>query len=70
MSDECELKRAAGAGVHPCDHESCAFWHVVEHLDVETGARTGCAIQHFSLLEGGEQVTAWLHSLKQRLEER
>lgn len=46
------------------------FWRLIEHVDLPTEPGwTGCAIQHFDLLEGGEPVAAWLLSVKERLED-
>ena len=38
------------------------------HTGVHDGEGWGCAIQHFQLLEGGEEVAAWLLSVKRRVE--
>lgn len=64
---ECKLRAANGAPGIPCDAEECVFWRAVEHLGVEARS-DGCAIQHFQLLDGGEDVAAWLLSVKDRLE--
>jgi hypothetical protein len=47
------------------------FWRLAGHLELVEGADTdGCAIQHFEMLEGGQEVARWLLSVKERLEER
>ena len=68
MSDHDTCKLDATQGVHSfCREEQCSFWRVVEHLDI--GApRTGCAIQYFQLLDGGDDVASWLLSVRDRLE--
>ena len=66
---ECQLRKANGVSGVLCDEDRCAFWRVVEQLDAgRSDEWTGCAIQHFSLLEGGEEVAAWLLSTKERVE--
>ncbi len=69
MTDECELRHAVGEAGHACDHERCIYWQAVAHLDIDGDGIDGCAIQHFSLLEGGEEIAAWLLSLKRRIED-
>lgn len=67
MPETCPLREhASGQFVH-CDGEQCVFWRVLEHIDIE-GPRTGCAIQHFSLVDGGKGIASWLLSVKRRLE--
>jgi hypothetical protein len=66
--DECELRRSNDiVGVH-CDQDECVYWREVEHMDAHDGSREGCAIQHFALLDGGDEVTAWLLCVKRRVE--
>jgi hypothetical protein len=67
MSDRCELKAILAHGDVPCDEDGCTFWRAVEHIDVDVPGE-GCAIQYFGLLEGGEEVAAWLLSVKQRVD--
>ena len=70
MSDaECKLRAANRTPGVPCDEAECMFWRVVEHLGVEARS-DGCAIQYFQLLDGGEDVAAWLLSVKERLESK
>lgn len=67
--DECELRKAAGEGVLPCDGEDCVFWRLAGHLDLVERPDSGCAVQYFDLLgEGGSDVAAWLLSVKERVE--
>lgn len=67
---ECLLRRANGRPDTLCDEQACAFWRVADHLGVAGDAEwSGCAIQHFSLLEGGQDLAAWLLSAKERAEE-
>lgn len=70
--DECELRRANDVVAVHCDREECLYWrvleHVDEHVDEHDGPREGCAIQHFSLLDDGHEMTAWLLSVKLRVE--
>jgi hypothetical protein len=64
---ECLLRKANGRPDTLCDEHACAFWRVVDHLGVSVDADwSGCAIQHFALLEGGEELAAWLLSAKER----
>jgi hypothetical protein len=66
---ECELRRANGEGGTSCDEGSCMYWRFVDGIGVDgDGDRSGCAIQYFQLLGGGNQVAAWLLSVKQRVE--
>jgi hypothetical protein len=52
-----------------CEGEACAYWRLVDHLDLVEGVdKDGCAIQRFELLEGGTPVAEWLLSVKERLE--
>lgn len=64
--DDCKLRAANGHPDVPCDGRGCMYWRVVNHLGVEESE--GCAIQHFSMLEGGSEVAAWLLSVKERIE--
>ena len=67
MDDICKL-RAATTGEHaPCDGEACTYWRLVDHLGV-TGEASGCAVQYFELLDGGQHIAAWLLSVKCRVE--
>lgn len=67
--DECKLRAANGHPGVPCDEDRCMYWRVVDHLDIGVGSREGCAIQFFSLLEGGDSARAeWLLSVKERVE--
>ena len=55
-----------GSRASDCDEERCLYWRFVEAAcDEEAGL--GCAIQHFSMLDGGE-VARWLLSVKERVE--
>ncbi|MDO8963659.1 MAG: hypothetical protein Q7W30_04110 [Coriobacteriia bacterium] len=69
MSDECRLRAANSIhGVH-CDGPDCTFWRLVDHLAlVEAVDRDGCAIQHFELLDGGQEIAGWLLSVKSRMD--
>jgi hypothetical protein len=67
---QCELKAANGTSGVMCDEQECVYWRVVEQLDVSAESLPGqCAIQHFSLLDGGSAIAAWLLSVKARIEE-
>ncbi len=66
VNEDCELWAMIGVE-HDCDGEDCPFWRVVEHLDVTDARGEGCAVQYFELLEGGEEVARWLHSVRKRL---
>lgn len=66
MSD-CTLRAANGVHDVPCDGEDCIYWRVVGHLGVSKETE-GCAIQHFSMLDGDSSVAEWLLSVKDRLE--
>lgn len=67
MGEECKLKAANGLKAH-CEGETCAYWRVVDHLDLESAVGDGCAIQYFELLGGeGSEVSAWLLSVRERL---
>jgi hypothetical protein len=66
---ECKLRAANGEPDVVCDGEFCTFWRVIDLIGVvEQGEWSGCAIQHFALLDGGRDVAAWLLSVKQRVE--
>lgn len=67
MSDTCELRAANGQPEQHCEGEQCVYWRVAGHLGlVETHA--GCAIQHFGMLDGGDELARWLLSVKDRVE--
>ena len=66
--DECELRRANDIVGAQCDHEECVYWRVVEHIDEHDSPREGCALQHFALLDSGDEIAAWLLSVKTRVE--
>lgn len=69
MGDTCELRKANAIHGVPCDGPNCVYWRLVDHLGLVEGVDAqGCAIQHFALLEGGEQIAAWLLSVKERTE--
>lgn len=63
--DDCQLRAAHGIHHVACDEERCIYWRVLEHLD--SGKGEGCAIKHHHLLENDE-VSAWLLSVKERVE--
>ena len=66
---QCELKAATGTPGVACDEQECVYWRIVEQLDVSAESLPGqCAIQHFSLLEGGAAIASWLLSVKGRVE--
>ncbi len=67
---DCRLRCANGVDGAPCDEGACTYWRVLEHLDRgAVPAPTGCAIQHFGLLDGGDhELAAWLLSVKERVE--
>lgn len=67
MSDECKLRVANGLGHVPCEGESCTYWRLVGHLGVDEES-SGCAVQHFALLDGGREIAEWLLSVKSRVE--
>ncbi len=65
----CELKAANGTSGVACDEHECVYWRVVEQLGVPAALVPGeCAVQHFSLLDGGSEIAAWLLSVKERVE--
>ena len=66
-TSSCNLKDVHGVYAL-CDEADCVFWRVAGHLDlVETP--NGCAIEYFELLgEDGSEVSAWLLSVKERVE--
>jgi len=66
---ECLLRAANGLPGTNCDEEYCSMWRVADHLGVADATEwSGCAVQHFSLLDGGEEIAAWLLSAKERLD--
>jgi len=66
---ECLLRKANGLPDFRCEEERCTFWRLVEQADLPTEPEwDGCAIQHYSLLDDGGPVAAWLLSVKERLE--
>ncbi len=66
MSDSCELRAALEVHAH-CDEEACIYWRVARHVGVDV-PDGGCAIQHFQLLEGGDELASWLLSVKTRVD--
>ena len=64
---ECKLGLANGQPDTLCEEESCLFWRFVDHLDVDQSGWSGCAIQHFSMLDGGQDIAVWLLSAKERV---
>ncbi len=67
MSDTCKLEEAGTGRTLPCDGEACTFWRVVGHLGVAE-EESGCAVQYFELLEGGDEIASWLLSVKNRID--
>ena len=66
---ECQLRKANGRPDTDCDEAACTFWRFADYLGMaEDGDWSGCAIQHFALLDGGEDVASWLLSAKERIE--
>ena len=66
---QCELKAANGMLGVTCDERECVYWRLVEQLDLSAEPLPEqCAIQHFSLLDGGSGVAVWLLSVKLRVE--
>lgn len=66
---DCELRAANGHPGTACDEGRCVYWRAAAHLGLsEPDGGGGCAIQHFSLLDGGAEVAAWLLSVKERVE--
>lgn len=63
--NECELRRHVLDLGLPCDEGECLFW---THLGPEgEDAAPRCAIEYFGMLgEAGEELAAWLLSLKER----
>ena len=69
MADECKLRVANQLHGVPCDGPNCLYWRLVDHLGIGEGVDAeGCAIQHFAMLEGGQEIAAWMLSVKQRTE--
>lgn len=67
MSDCCRLKGAVGV-VASCDAGECPYWRALGHLGI-TEEEAGCAIAHFSMLDGADdEIVEWLLSVKTRLE--
>ena len=67
MSDRCELKGTVGI-VASCDAAVCPYWRALGHLGI-TEQEAGCAIAHFSMLDGADdELVEWLLSVKARLE--
>lgn len=67
MSDTCKLNDANGRALRHCDEDRCVYWRVAGHLGVDEN-ESGCAIQHFQMLDGGRDVASWLMSVKDRVE--
>ena len=65
VGDSCDLKVANGIHDASCDGSDCVFWRALSHLGENEGE--GCAIRHYELL-GDSSTTAWLLSVKERLE--
>jgi hypothetical protein len=69
MTEDCRLRAANGLDGVECDGPDCIYWRLVGHLGIAEGVDdAGCAIQHFRMLDGGQEVAAWLMSVKRRLE--
>jgi hypothetical protein len=69
--DECRLRQANEIQGVECDAERCVYWRLIDQLDLPAGYedRSGCAIQHFALLENEDSAVAkWLLSVKERIE--
>jgi hypothetical protein len=65
----CQLRLANGEPGVECDEEFCIYWRLVDQIGVaEQSDWSGCAIQHFALLEGGGAIASWLLSVKIRAE--
>jgi hypothetical protein len=64
---QCMLSLANGERDVLCQEEFCLFWRAVDYLDVTQGDWSGCAIQHFALLDAGQEIAAWLMSAKRRV---
>jgi len=64
---QCMLSLANGIPDVLCQEEFCLFWRAVDHLDAAQGEWSGCAIQHFALLDNGQEIAAWLISAKERV---
>ena len=69
MTKRCELRAVNGLPDVDCDRDECIYWRVAGHLGLAE-SEAGCAIQHFELLDGGEDVAAWLLTVKERLEQQ
>jgi len=67
MSDTCELRAANGQSQRHCEGEQCVYWRVAGHLGLAESP-DGCAIQHFGMLSGGDELARWLLSVKDRVE--
>jgi len=66
---QCALKAVNGQPDVACDGQECVYWRLVEQLDLSSAPLPEqCAIQHFSLLDGGSRIAAWLLSVKLRVE--
>lgn len=66
--DECTLKRAGGIDGVPCDEDACPFWRLADHVREGGDPHEGCAMEYYSLLDGGDSVAEWLLSVKERIE--
>ena len=64
---DCDLREANGEHGANCDGDSCVFWRAIEQIGQEPAE--GCAIRHYRLL-GDEGVSAWLLSVKKRLDDK
>ncbi|HEY5467623.1 MAG TPA: hypothetical protein VIK85_00790 [Coriobacteriia bacterium] len=64
---QCMLSLANGERDVLCEEEFCLFWRAVDQLGVAQSDWSGCAIQHFALLDGGQEIAAWLMSAKERV---
>jgi len=66
---ECLLRAVNGLPGVGCDEDECVYWRTVEQLDIAEEPVPGeCAIQHFTMLDGGAEIAAWLLSVKLRVE--
>jgi hypothetical protein len=66
----CDLREVVSGARDDCDGNDCVYWRALEHVDVGTADRSGCAISSFEMLaDKNPEVAVWLLSVKRRMDE-
>jgi hypothetical protein len=66
----CDLREVVSGARDDCDGNDCVYWRALEHVDIGTSDRSGCAISNFEMLaDKNPEVAVWLLSVKRRMDE-